>query len=294
MNSMDLYRTFYFAAKTGSLSRAAEELYITQPAVSHAIKLLETQMDVALFIRTPRGVRLTSEGEVLFQHVEQAYQLLTSAEKKIKSMQNLEWGEIEIGAGDTLCRYYLLPFLETFHQDFPSIKIRITNRTTPETVKLLKEGKIDFGIVNLPLEDEQLVVTPALPLQDCFVAGTKYQELKDQEISFQELLNYPILLLEKGSNTRAFLDNYAHSLGASLQPEFELGSIDLLIEFARIGLGIACVTRTFFEEELLQGHIFEIRLKHPLPVRHIGIITLKDVPLSTAANQLISRLFPSV
>lgn len=156
IENMDWYRAFYEVAQTGSFSKAAERMYITQPAVSHAIKQLEDRLGGALFFRTSRGAKLTAEGEVLFKFVSQAHHFLENGTKKIAEMRNLMAGEVKIGAGDTLCRHYLLPYLESFHNEYPDVKIQVTNRTTRETVSLLKEGRIDFGIVNLPLEDRHL------------------------------------------------------------------------------------------------------------------------------------------
>jgi LysR family cyn operon transcriptional activator len=218
------------------------------------------------------------------------YGFLTKAEQQIAEMHQLLRGEIRIGAGDTLSKHYLLPYLEAFHQSFPDIRIQVTNRTSRETVQLLKEGKIDLGIVNLPIEDNHVNIQETLELQDCFVVGEKYQELAAKVTSFQELSQYPLILLEKGSSIRRFIDLYAHHLGVAIQPEIELASIELLVQFARIGLGIACVVKNFITEELRQSTLFEIKLKEPIPTRKVGIITLHEVPLSAAAHRFLQLL----
>jgi LysR family cyn operon transcriptional activator len=288
--NLEWYRVFYITAKCGSFSKAAEVLFITQPAISYVVKQLESSLGGKLFFRTSKGVTLTAEGKVLFQYIEQAYGFLTTAEQKIAEMHQLLRGEIRIGAGDTLCKHYLLPHLEAFHTSFPEIKIQVTNRTSQETVQLLKEGKIDFGIVNLPIEDMQVDIRETLQLQDCFVAGEKYKSLASSPISLQELSKFPIILLEKGSSTRRYIDHYAQNLGISIQPEIELGSIDLLVQFARSGLGISCVVKNFITEELNQSILYEIQLEHPLPIRNAGIITLRNMPLSVAATHLLKYL----
>lgn len=288
--NMEWYRTFYFAAKWGSLSKAAEELYITQPAVSHAIKQLESRLGGQLFFRTPRGVKLTAEGEVLFKYIEQAYHFITTGESKIAEMQQFTSGEIRIGAGDTLCKHYLLPFLSSFHAAYPEIKIQVTNRTSRKTAELLKQGKIDFGIVNLPLNDKQLRIRESIEIHDCFVVGGAYKELADKPIGWAELSSYPIIMLERGCNSRAFIDHFAESQGAVLRPEIELGSLDLLLQFAQAGLGVACIIRDFARDELEQGKVVELLLKNPPPPRKIGLITLNDVPVSTAARRLLDML----
>jgi LysR family transcriptional regulator, cyn operon transcriptional activator len=288
--NLEWYRVFYFAAKNGSLSKAADELYITQPAVSYAIKQLEGALGGKVFYRNAKGVTLTAEGEVLFKFIEQAYGFLTIAEQQIAEMHQLQRGEIRIGAGDTLSKYYLLPYLEAFHQAFPEIKIQVTNRTSRETVQLLKEGKIDLGIVNLPIEESQVQILETLELQDCFVAGEKYKELASQAISWQELSRLPLILLEKGSSIRRFIDQFTQGLGITIQPEIELGSLDLIAQFARIGLGVSCVVRNFITEELKQSTLFEIRLQEPIPSRKVGIVTLSSMPLSAASHHFLQML----
>lgn len=281
------YRVFLAIAKTGSFSRAAEALYITQPAVSHSMKQLEEKLGGPLFFRTSRGVKLTVEGEVLLRYVDQAFSLLTEAERKLTEMHQMLGGVVHIGANDTLCKHILLPYLERFHKQYPDVKLHITNRTSHETIKLLKEGKIDFGIINLPAEDPQLTIRPWKPLHDIFIAGASFGHLKDQPVSAAELAAYPIIMLEKDSSMRSYIDRYFHSQQVRLIPEFELGSMDLLIQFAITGLGISCVTAQFAEDELSSGELFALQLEPPIPPRHIGIVTLKDVPLSFAARTML-------
>jgi len=288
--NMELYRPFYYTAKTGSISKAAQQLFISQPAISHSIKQLETKLQGQLFFRTAKGVTLTAEGEVLFTYIDQAYNLIMTAERRIGEMQNLMSGEIKIGASDTLCKHYLLQHLGAFHQQFPDVRIQVTNRTTPETVKLLKDGRIDLGVVNLPIDDKQLIVREGMVIQDCFVAGEKFRALTEEVLSLSELMNYPVILLERGSNTRVYLERYFHALDVPITPEIELGSIDLLVQFAQIGLGIACVIKNFVQTELEQKTLYELKLKEKIPARRIGIVTLKAVPLSVAAKKFIRLL----
>jgi DNA-binding transcriptional LysR family regulator len=289
--NLDLYRVFHAVAQARSFSGAARRLYVSQPALTQAIKKLEEQLGVQLFQRTPRGVSLTPEGETLFRHVDSAYGLITAAEKRLAQVRSLDDGEIAVGAGDTLCKHYLVPHLRAFHAMYPNVRIHVTNRTTPETTELLKAGKVDLGIVNLPLpQDPPLSVEETLEVHDCFVAGPEFEGLKGQKITLQQLSEYPLLLLEKGSNSRRFLDTYARSLGVTLRPEIELGSNDLLVEFAAVGLGIACVIREFVSEELASGRIFEVQLAEEIPARGAGLVTMKDVPLSRAASELARLL----
>ncbi|WP_308634582.1 LysR family transcriptional regulator [Paenibacillus silvisoli] len=285
------YRSFYWTAKTGTLSRAAEKLHITQPAVSHIIKQLEGALGGPLFFRSAKGVSLTAEGEVLFRYVEQAFGFMEAGEKRIAEMHNLDSGEIRIGAGDTLCKHYLMPYLEQFHAQYPLVRIHVTNRTTPETLELLTDGKIDFGIVNLPADKPRVELRRSLPQQDCLVGGKAYAELAAAgPLRLEELRRFPLIMLEPGGSMRRYLSGWAAANGAELQPELELGSVDLLVQFAIRGFGLAFVIRDYIERELAAGELFEIPLLPAPPERHIGIATLQGVPQSAAAKRFLAML----
>ncbi|WP_010270006.1 LysR family transcriptional regulator [Paenibacillus senegalensis] len=293
VENLEWYKVFYTVAHSGSLSRAAEEMYITQPAVSYIVKQLEDHLAVRLFFRTAKGVTLTAEGEALYAYIEKALHLVDAGEKHVDRMKNLETGEIIIGASDMLCKHYLLPHLELFHRRYPEVSLRVTNRTSLESVELLKQGKVDFAVVHLPLNDEKgLIVYEGESLQDSFVAGASYKHLAENgALELRELLSYPLLLLEQGSNSRRFVDEFAGNEGVTLVPEIELGSHDLLVQFARIGLGIAYVVKDFVQDELNSGELYEIKLKPQLPARRIGIVSLAGVPLSAAAKQFVELLW---
>lgn len=288
--NLEWYRSFYWVANTGSLTAAAERLNITQPAVSHTIKQLEEKMGGPLFFRTSRGVDLTTEGKVLLSFIEQAFHHVDMGERAIADMNNLNSGEIHIGASDTLCKYYLLPFLEQFHEQFPNIRIHITNRTTPETLTLLKEGKIDFGIVSLPTSDKQIDFRKSTQLQDCLVGGKGFRHLADKTMPLAVIQQYPLLCLEAGGSTRKYMDQFLASNHLTITPEFELGSVDLLVQFAKRGFGLAFVIRDYVTEELKKGELVEIPLDPPLPERNIGIATLRGVPLTAASKSFLTLL----
>lgn len=289
--NLELYRVFYHAAREGSVSGAAQRLFISQPAVSQSIRQLERRLGGSLFFRTPKGISLTTEGEALFKYIEPAVNFIASGERKFSEMRNLVSGEINIGASDMTCKYYLLPYLEDFHRRYPGVRLHVTNGATPETIGLLKKGGIDFGVISLPLEkDENLLVTECMEIQDCFIAGEKYRELSDREVSLKELCAYPVLLLEKATSTRKYIDDFLREHGCGLTPEIELATSDLLVQFAKRELGISCVVRNFAEEELDKGTIFEIRLREGIPPRSIGLVRLKNVYLSAAAGRFAGKL----
>jgi len=288
--NFELYKIFYHTAKTGSFSAAARRLFISQSAVSQSIKSLEEKMGTQLFYRKTRSIKLTKDGELLFKHVEQAYNFLKGAENKIEEMQNLKSGEMRIGVGDTICKYYLMPCLRKFNSLYPNVHIRIINRTSAQIIENLKSGSADLGIVTMPVEDKSICVTEFLELEDVFVASKKFENLKDRTLSPEELLKYPLLLLEKASSTRRCVDNYFNDKGIELHPEIESESIDLLLEFAKMGLGIAHVLRKSAIEAIKSGELFEIQLEEKPPMRKLGIATVKDVPLCKAASEFIHIL----
>jgi len=289
--NLELYKIFYYVVKAGSISGASQELYISQPAVSQAIKKLETRLGGQLFTRAPKGIVLTPEGEVLFKYIEQGYNMIMMAESKFVEAINLDLGNIRIGASDMTLRYFLLPYLEEFHKQYPKVKIKVTNGPSPETVELLKKGIIDFGIVSLPLaNNEAIEILEVKKIQDCFVANHQFEELAGRQVSIKELVKYPIVILEKNTTTRQYIDDFLARYSVTLSPDFELATTDLIIQFACRGLGISCVVREFAEEYIKNGSLFEIKLEEEIPPRHIGIIKLRNIPLTAAAKKFMELI----
>ena len=286
-SKLDLYKIFCIVGKSESFSQAAKELYMTQPAVSQAIMQLERELDTRLFNRTPKGVSLTIEGSLLFEYAQSAIKLIDVGEEKILEFKNLTAGELKIGVGDTISRYYLLPYLEIFHNRYPNIKFKIENGTTFELCALLKSGGVDIAICNLPIEDPTLEVSPCFDIQDTFVYGDKFRKILAKPIQLKELVKLPLIFFEPKSNSRRYVEDYFLSKGIKLSPEFELGSHDLLLEFARINLGIACVTREFSYDYLNKGLLYEAKLHEEIPKRSIGVCFLKSVPLSPASMKFV-------
>lgn len=289
--NLELYKVFYYVVRTGSISRAAQVLYISQPAVSQSIKLLESRLGGQLFFRTPKGIKLTPEGEVLYTYIEQGYNLIMIAESKFTEVFNLEAGEVRVGASDMTLRFFLLPFLEEFHRLYPKVKIKVTNGPTPETLDSLKKGLIDFGVISLPsTADEHVCISESMEIQDCFVASTKFSQLSSSMISLDKLSTYPIILLEKGTSTRRYIDNFTTQHGVILNPEIELATSDLIVQFAIRGLGIACVVRNFADNAIMDGSLFEINMQEKIPPRKIGIATLKNAPASPSSRKLLDLI----
>lgn len=288
---LEYYRIFYYVAKAGSFTQAGEELCISQPAVSQAIKLLEASLGSKLFIRVPKGVRLTPEGEVLFSYIQKGYEYILLGEAKFQKMLDLENGEIRIGASDMTLQFYLLPYLEQFHQKFPGIKVTVTNAPTPDTLEYLHDGKIDFGVVSEPFESRPGIESVrAHEIQDIFIAGSRFSHLKNEILSYKELEKLPIICLEHNTSTRKFIDEFLQSIGVAIEPEFELAMSDIIVKFAQRNLGVGCVVRDFAMEALNSGELFELKFDRELPKRHFCIITAVNNPISTAAKELLAML----
>jgi DNA-binding transcriptional LysR family regulator len=288
--NFELYKIFYYAVVSGGFSNAAVKLFITQSAVSQAIKNLETKLGVTLFFRKTRNLKLTPEGEMLFIHIEQAFNFIKTGERKLTEIQNLDSGEIRIGASDTVCKYFLLPYLESFHRLYPKVKIQFLNRTSPKLLESLKNGAVDFAVVTLPLNDKSVNVRELKLVTDIFVAAPKYAELKDRRIKLTELADYPLLLLEKASATRRNFDAFLRQNQINLIPEIELESVDLLVEFARIGLGVAHVLKESAIASIERGELFEVKVEEEIPQRKLGLVVMNQVPLSKAAEVFVSLL----
>lgn len=288
--NFELYKIFYHTAKAASFSEAARKLFISQSAVSQSIGNLEEKIGSRLFLRKTRSIRLTTEGEVLLKHVEQAYNFIKTAEDKILEMQNLSLGEIRIGVGDTNCRFFVIPYLKEFIKSYPKIKFKVINRTSPRIIDILKSGQLDFGLVTLPVYDESIITSDFIEVEDVFVASGKYCELRDKIIPISQLSQYPLLLLQQDSSTRRNLDISFKQLGIDIVPEIELESVELLVEFARIGLGIAHVLKESAAKLIESGELFVIKTKENFITRRLGFAVMKNMPLSQASSEFLKLM----
>ncbi|WP_315673542.1 LysR family transcriptional regulator [Clostridium sp. 19966] len=291
MVNLEHYKIFYYVAKYNSITLAAKELFITQPAVSQAIKQLENSIGGTLFYRNAKGVKLTPEAEVLYRYVSMGYEYLSLGEKKFQELLALEEGEVRIGASDMTLKFYLLKYLEKFHNLYPKIKVKVTNAPTPSTLEYLFEGKIDFGIVTGPVEeDKNLNIYPVEMIQDIFIAGNRYESLKNKTINIRELKNYPIISLEKGTSTRNYMDNFFQDDNSDFNVEFELATSDLIVEFTARNLGIGFVVKNFAKELMEKEKLFEIKLENPIKERNICVVTNDKNPISPAGKKLLDLL----
>lgn len=286
--NLEYYKVFYHVAIAGSLTIAAQELNISQPAVSQSLKQLEGQLGISLFYRVSRGVRLTEEGARLYEYVARSMEALELGEKKVRQMRSLESGEIRIGASDMTLRFYLLPYLERFHERYPGVKVNVTNAPTPETLRFLEEEKIDFGIVSTPFEaEEKMISVPVREIEDVFVAGRRFFTYKNKMLDLQELERLPLIFLEQNTSSRSYMDTYLRKKGVTVQPEFELATSDMIVQFVLRNLGVGCVVRDFAREEVESGRLFELRFNQIIPERNFCVVYHKKGAMSLAAGELM-------
>lgn len=286
---LELYRVFKEVAETGNISLAAKNLYISQSAVSQSIKQLETALQARLFSRSPRGVSLTWEGQMLYQYVRSALGLLATGEDKLSQAQQLLLGTLTIGASDTVTSFFLTPYLETFHHQHPGIRLKIVSGRSAKVLSMLKSGAVDIAFASSP-SDSSLTTWSCFATHSIFVAGGGYGCDFDHVYTRQEIADFPLILLERKASSRVFLEQYFLQSGITLTPEIELSSRSLLVSLAKIGLGVAGVTREFVQDALDSGEIRQLRTDFTIPARSVDMCTLREVSPTAAASAFMEMI----
>lgn len=274
--SLSAYRIFNTVAKTENISLAAKELFISQPAISKAIAKLEQSMSVPLFVRNSRGVRLTEEGKQLYDYTRVAFDTLKEGEDAMKRIHRLGIGHVRIGVSTTLCKYLLLPYLKRFVNTHPHIRFTIQCQSTFQTLSLLEEGKLDVGLVGKPDTLKEFEFVKMAEIEDVFISTQSYIDhlmIREGGVlsSFELLEKANLMLLDEKNITRMYIDQYFACNGIHIEQVLEVSNMDLLIEFAKTGLGIACVIKEFVKEELQRGELVEIKLAHDIEKRQVGL-----------------------
>lgn len=288
--NLSSYRIFYAVANAGNISKAAKELYISQPAISKSIQKLEESVGVRLFDRSSRGVTLTSEGELLYSHVKSAFETLSLGEDKLRRSIKLGVGHLTIGVSSTLCKYILLPYLKDFIKKYPHINISISCHSTNQTLALLEDGKLDIGLIGKPENSKSIDFYYLQEIEDIFVATENYlHNLKLRGIESDQILqNSTLMLLDKENMTRQYIDDYFQNNHIVIQDTIEVSNMDLVIEMSKISLGVGCVIRNFVTEELKTGVLKEIPLGIPIHKREIGFAYNQNVKVSKSLEHFIA------
>lgn len=272
--NLSQYRIFYAVAKAGNISRAAKELYISQPAISKSISKLEDSLNTVLFTRNSRGVQLTDEGQVLFEHTRDAFEELAKGEQELKRIREFNMGHIRIGVSNTLCRFIMVKYLKGFIEQYPHIKITIESQPTTQTLSMLEQQRIDIGLVVEQKSAKSMNFIPVMDIEDIFVATPSYLEnLKLREGADTDVFQSGnLMLLDKNNITRHYIDDYMSVNEIVANNLLEVTTMDLLIEFARIGLGIGCVIKEFVKEDLDSGRLAQLKLDTPIHKRAVGFL----------------------
>ena len=286
---LELYRVFKEVAETGNISVAAKNLYISQSAVSQSIKQLETALQARLFARSPRGVVLTGEGQMLYQYVRSALGLIATGEDKLSQAQQLLLGTLVIGASDTVTSFFLTPYLEAFHRQHPGIRLKIVSGRSAKVLSLLKSGAVDIAFASSPA-DSAVDSWPCFSTHSVFVAGSQYPCDFDHAHTRQEIADFPLILLERKASSRVFLEQEFLKSGVTLNPEIELSSRSLLVSLARIGLGVAGVTLEFVQKALDTGDIRLLKTDFDIPARSVDMCTLREVTPTAAASAFMAMI----
>ena len=287
---LELYRVFKEVAETGNISLAAKNLYISQSAVSQSIKQLEVALQARLFSRSPRGVTLTGEGQMLYEYVRSALSLLSTGEDKLSQAQQLLLGTLTIGASDTVTSLFLTPYLEAFHRKHPGIRLKIVSGRSAKVLSLLKSGVVDIAFASSPADKTNLLDFPCFETHSVFVAGSNYPCDFDHVYTLQEIAAFPLILLERKASSRVFLEQYFLKRGVTLTPEIELSSRSLLVDMAAIGLGVAGVTEEFVKRDLEHGSIQVLKTDFEIPSRTVDMCTLREVSPTAAASRFIEMV----
>lgn len=286
--NFEYYRIFYVVAKYGNITKAADELMISQPAISKCIKHLEEQLGGQLFIRTKRGVVLTEEGKEFYKYIKNAIEYINNAESKFSEMIHLETGTIRIGSSTTLTKKFLIPYLEKFHNMYPNIKIEIETHMSGELLNRLRQGLLDLVILNLPYHDDNdIELVKVKEIQDCFIVGEAYKDLVGKDLTLEDINNYPLVFQAHGSTTRRFLDDFATRHGILFKPDLDLAGFSLVLEFTEIGFGIGYATVDYIQDELKSGKLFKLNVSPSIPKREIGIAYSKRNIPSFCCKKLI-------
>jgi len=286
--ALELYKIFHTVAHYKNISRAAESLYISQPAVSNSIKKLEKILEVTLFSRSSKGVNLTTEGKIFYEYLDKALAIISDGEKVLSDLKDKKQGVITIGVSTTLCKHFLLPYLKPFMNKYPDIQLKIINKTTFDTLKQIDQGIIDFGIVSCPSDTQSYTFIKLADIQDIFIAEEEYLKALHLREANDIFAKGNFMLLETDNITRQYMDQYFTEHNISIKPEIEINNMDFLIEFAKIGLGISLVIKSFVEKELVEGSLMEIPVTPPIPSRTIGIVYSRNKPSSIATQAFLA------
>lgn len=288
--SYDSYKIFYYVAYYQNITLAAKALFLTQPTVSHYILNLEKELNCKLFIRSKKGMRLSPEGELLFEHISKAYSEISQGEEKLKEYLNMGRGLIKIGASETSLRNYLIPVLGRFKEKYPNIRLRICNTTCQLVGESIRSGSLDFAIMTTPFTDNGLSAHRLVDFSMACIAGPTFAHLMNRPLTYQEVSKYPMICLEPETSGRQYLETLFASHGVRLKPDIELSSADLITPMAEQNMGIGFVPRIFADQALRIQRVVELTFTDPLPNRSICMLSDSERQQSFACQKFMAEL----
>lgn len=290
----EYYKIFYYVAKYQNFTKAARVLGNNQPNITHMMNKLENQLHCVLFIRSNRGVTLTPEGEMLYARISSAAVQIQDAEEELSASATFEHGAISISATETALNIYLAQRLREFHAQYPGIRLRISNHSTPQAIQAVKSGEVDFAVVTTPTEaDSDLKTVPLMPFKEILVGGLTFTALASQTISLQELAAYPLIMLGNESMSRTFYRQFFLEHNAELHPDTEAATTDQMLTLVRSELGLAFMPEPMVRGNLQRGRIVQLNLRETIPPRLVCLVYDRHRPLNTAAREFQLQLLNS-
>ncbi len=289
--NFEYYKIFYYVAKYENMTKAAAALGRNQPNVTRVMKLLESQLGCRLFIRGARGITLTEEGERLYSHVEAAYRHLINAQEEIGGSKDFACGAVEIGTTETALHLFLLEALHSFRQKYPKVKIKIHNHTTPETIRQLVGGSLDFAVITTPFElPSEISGTIILDFEEILVGGMQYQDLCGTFLQLEDIKKYPWIGLGRGSATYELYKNFFIEHGVDFEPDMEVETSDLMLPLIENNFGIGFVPKEIALPLLKEKNLVQIPINFDLPARSIQIVSDHGRGKNAAADTLYRYL----
>ena len=272
--NLEYLKAFYYAAELKSTTKAAKALYLTQPAISHSIRHLEKHIGCKLFDRTPKGMALTREGELLFEHVSKAFNFIVSGQRKLNLVSKHAGGVLRIGVSETALHHYLLPKIEEFRSNFPDSYVHFSGTSTPQNLQRLEEGKVDLVVAVTPIEAaDEIDIQKLAEFRDIFIAGSKFGELASRSISPEEIYKYPFVAVESGTAARNHINNWFNSHGFYFSPDFSVVTSTAVLPFVEYNLAVGILPSMFAEPFIKQGNLFEVNVTPKIAPRSIVLVS---------------------
>lgn len=293
--NFDSYKTFYFVAKYGNITAAAEALFSEQPNVTRAIKNLERDLGCVLFTRSNKGVTLTPEGEKLYRRVTIAYEQLTAAEEELSLLGGLDEGIIRVGVSETALHEVLLTALVKYHALYPKIKFNLVNLTNAQAITAVKNQAVDFAIIATPFDPSDSVKAVTIKkFRDIVVCGERYKYLTNDKVSLKEITRHCVISLNKQTKTFEHFSGVFKKYGLDFRADIEVSTSNQILPIVKCNLGIGFIPESFAEKELLNGEVYRLLTEEVLPEREITLIKRSDFSLSVAAKELEKIIKESV